>query len=182
VYGSELKKRGETTSVSSQPPYDMPSGTPPPPSGYTYYPEQQSAPGYGQPGAGGYAPPSGYAQQPGYAQPGYAPPSGYAQQPGYAQPGYAAQPDPRRGQAITGFILGLISLILWVIPGIGGFLDILLGILGLIFSVLGLKSTTSRGLAVAGLVLSIIGLAITAIVVIIFLAALSALSHAYPTY
>src|SRR5262249_54386374 len=154
---------------------------PPPPSGYTYYPEQQSAPNYGQPGAG-YAQPGNPG--PGYGQPGY-PGAGYAQPgnfgPGYGQPGYPgagygqpvfaaapvyAQPDPRKGHAITGFVLGLLSLLLWIIPFVGGFLDILLGILGLVFSVLGLKSTTARGLGVAGLVLSIIGLAIAAITVI----------------
>ena len=151
-------------SVSSQPPYqNTPSGTPPPPPGYTHYPEQSSQ-GYGQSGPG-YVPPSGYGQ-PG---PGYMPPSGYAQPgPGYAPPagygqpvypggGYVpSMPEPGKGMAISGFVLGIISVCLSCVPFVG----IILAVLGLIFSALGQKSVTARGLAIAGLVLSIIAIAV----------------------
>lgn len=144
--------------MSNQPPYqNTPSGTPPPPpsTGYTYYPEQQGP-------QAGYVPPAGYPQGPGYM-----PPVGYGQ-PVYPGFGYVQQPDSRRGLAITGFILGIISIFLWILfNGVGLFLDIVVSILGIIFSSLGMRSTTLRGLAIAGLVLSIIGAVIVVVILII---------------
>lgn len=65
--------------------------------------------------------------------------------------------------AITGFVLGLVALVpcfwFWIqIPGV----------LGIVFSVIGLKATSGglakgRGLAIAGLVVSIIAVAIAAL-------------------
>lgn len=75
------------------------------------------------------------------------------QTPVYAQPQYmVAMPvvDPKAGQALAGMILGIIGFIL---PFFG-----LLPLIGLIFSIIGLKSVTRKGMAIAGLVLSIIGL------------------------
>ncbi len=59
--------------------------------------------------------------------------------------------------ALVGFILGLCSIIAWFIPLFGYPVTII----GIIFSVLGLKSTTRKGMATAGLILSIIFLIIT---------------------
>lgn len=124
----------------------------------------------------------GYSQQRSPSAPSstYAQPSTYAQQgswsvqpPGYAQPAYPgtpyARPDPRKGQAVMGFIVGLVGFILLFLSWIPvlGFINLVLLILGIIFSTLGMKSTTSRGLAIAGLVLSIIGLVIVGIILIV---------------
>lgn len=54
--------------------------------------------------------------------------------------------------ALTGFILGLISIVAWILPLLGYPVTIC----GIIFSVKGLKSINKRGKATAGLILSII--------------------------
>ncbi len=173
--------------MDNQPPYqETPSGTPPPPpgTGFTYYPERGSQ-GYAQPEPG-YGPPSGYPPPgpaymppPGYPPPGpaYMPPPGYPQPgPGYMPPPRYAQsflpggvyvspiPDPNKGMAIAGFVLGIVSLCLLCVPVVGT----LVAALGIVFSAVGQKSVTSRGLAVAGLVLSIIATVISILFFIVF--------------
>lgn len=59
--------------------------------------------------------------------------------------------------AIIGFILGLCSIIAWFIPLFG----YPVCICGIIFSAKGLKSTTNKGKAITGLVLSIVFLVFT---------------------
>ena len=61
--------------------------------------------------------------------------------------------------ALVGFILGLASIVTWLIPlfGLGT------GICGIIFSVKGLKSIVNKAKAQVGLILSIIFLAITVV-------------------
>ena len=60
----------------------------------------------------------------------------------------------KSGRQIAGFILGLLSVLFaWT-----GGLAIYLSIAGIIFSALGMKRTNLRGLAVSGLILSILGL------------------------
>jgi hypothetical protein len=180
-------------SVNSESYYqDPPSGTPPPPPGSDYttrYPERSSQE-YAQPRSG-YEPPSGYAQpRPGYVPPsgyaqsgpGYAPPSGYAQPrsgyvppSGYAQPVYMGvayvppMPDPGKGMAIAGFVLGIISVCL-LCTLYGAISNLVVGGLGITFSLMGRKSTTSRGLAIAGLVMSIIGVVAALIWAVIIVA------------
>ena len=64
--------------------------------------------------------------------------------------------DSKSTKAMTGFVLGLISIIAWIIPLIGYPITIL----GIIFSALGLNSK-NKGKAIAGLILSIIFLILT---------------------
>lgn len=71
------------------------------------------------------------------------------------------------GFGIAGFVLGLISVISF------GYLGVL-GILGLIFSILQLRKKKT-GLAIAGLVLSIIGLVFLLIIIFVFAFAISML-------
>lgn len=71
---------------------------------------------------------------------------------------------PRNGLGLTGFILGLVGLVLSPIPFIGVVAWPLV-ILGLIFSAIGLsrvskRIATNKGLSITGLVLSVLGLAI----------------------
>ena len=62
----------------------------------------------------------------------------------------------RSGIQITGFILGIVTLLFaWV--GV----STLTGLFGLIFSIFAMKRTNLHGLAIAGLVTSIIGLIIS---------------------
>lgn len=143
--------------------------------GTTDQPQQPGGTGYGPNPNPYYNPPGGY-QQPyqGQAQMGY-PPPGYGYQPPgnvYQQYIYPGQPpvfmqqlpDSRKGMAIAGFVLGLISFLPSFYLGFG----LIFSIPGLIFSSLGMRSTTSRGLAIAGMVLSIISLCIGAFILLIF--------------
>ena len=96
--------------------------------------------------------------QPG-PQPYGAPPPGYAP---YGQAFTPAAPKQgNSGMAVAGFVLGIIALV----PCFWFFLQIP-GILGLIFSIIGLRATKNglrkgRGLAIAGLAMSIIGIVAT---------------------
>jgi len=72
--------------------------------------------------------------------------------------------------ATLGFIFGLVGLIFFFVDGFG----ILLAIPGLILSAIGLKSERKHGLALAGLILSIIAIVLAIIVIIAVIAILSA--------
>lgn len=126
----------------------FPGSPPNPSSGYGYPPPNQQPPGYPPPGypTPGY-PPSGYPA-PGYQPSGY----GYPATPAAGQAGQAGN-----GRAVAGLILGICSVVFCFLT----FLDLPVVILGVIFSSLGVKATKEgkgqRGLAVAGLALSILG-------------------------
>lgn len=77
-------------------------------------------------------------------------------------PAPVAAPQPKNGLGTSGFVLGLIGLLFSFIPLIGVIAWPLV-ILGIIFSAIGLSRTikgaaTNKGLSIAGLVLSILGL------------------------
>lgn len=91
-------------------------------------------------------PPAYPAPHPTLAQP------GYPMQPGYP---YGAQPTDSNGIAVAGFIVGLVSIFMPLILGVAA------GVTGIILSSIGISrskfSGKNRGIAVAGLVLAIIG-------------------------
>lgn len=96
------------------------------------------------------------------ASPEYQPPE---YQPGYP-PQYPQQPvmQPRNAFGTAGFVLGLVGLLLSFLPIIGVVAWPLV-ILGLVFSILGLVKAnkgvaTNKGLSIAGIVLSAIGLVV----------------------
>ena len=115
-----------------------PAGQPPPggygqpgqpgPGGYGQ-PGQPGPGGYGQPGPGGYPPPAYPA--PGYPPPGYGQP--YGAQPGYGPPppgygapaysstayGYGSYAPTTSSKATTVMVLGIVSLVLMVMCGLG---------------------------------------------------------------
>lgn len=72
---------------------------------------------------------------------------------------------PSNGIGVAGFVLALLALFLGWIP----FLGWLLWVLGLVFSAIGI-SKTPKGLAIAGLIISLLGL----ILLIMFFGALGA--------
>ena len=88
-------------------------------------------------------------------------------------PQYMAVPviDPGAGAALTGMILGIIGLF-FPIVGIGG----------LIFSIIGMKSITRKGMAIAGLITSIISVLEIVGVIVIVIAIAAAAAAATPTY
>ena len=115
------------------------------------------------PGNDQYGPPPGYGQQPGYGAP----------QGGYDQP-YGAS--PRNGAGLASLILGIIGLLLCWLLGIG----IVPGIIGLILGVVGMRRAkrglaTNRGVAIAGVVTSVIAIIASAV----FLAFAIALGSAF---
>lgn len=67
--------------------------------------------------------------------------------------------------AVVGLILGIVSIVFPWIPYIG-FLALPAGIVGIILSAKGRKVPTGKGMATAGLVLSIIGVVLSGIVVL----------------
>jgi hypothetical protein len=84
-----------------------------------------------------------------------------------------------QGMAIAGMILGILSIPLnltgWLCPGV-------LGLLGLILSAIGLKTSKGRAMAIAGLVTSIIGLLIAGVILLLNLIHLSGLRAGFPLF
>jgi hypothetical protein len=111
-----------------------------------------------------------YPQQP--VQPGYGHP--------YPQPGYAPPPPPppmRNGLGTAGFVLGAIGLIFSFIPIIGVIAWPLV-ILGLILGLIGFNrartgGANNRGLALAGVIMSAVGLVVCILYVAVFSAAVA---------
>ena len=98
-------------------------------------------------------------------------PYGMPQQP-YYQQGYGMynqtplrQNTDSPAWAITGLILGILSIYLCCLS----FFGVILGIAGIIFSCIGLRGTRCRGCAVAGLVCSITGTLMALVETIIIL-------------
>ncbi len=64
------------------------------------------------------------------------------------------------GLAITGMVLGICSLVFYWLgscctPFLGGGLAIILGIAGLVFSIIAIKKQQNKGMSIAGLICSI---------------------------
>lgn len=111
--------------------------------------------------------PTPYMQQP--YPPAYGPPpppySYYPKQPGYMPPPYGYPAASKRsgdGLAVASLILGILSVAVLIA---GGF-TVLLGIVGLVLGILA-KSKGSGRMAVAGIVLSSIGLALFVLMLVL---------------
>ncbi len=135
---------------------DLPPGMGPQPGGRGGPPEQPPAPGgaahpaYPPPATPGYPPPRPPVQPPGY-------PPAYPYPP--APPGYGFMPvaRPGNGMAVAGFVFGLLSVILSFL----GLVTLVEIILAIVFSSSGIgranRGAAHRGLAIAGLLLGIVG-------------------------
>ncbi|WP_406455375.1 DUF4190 domain-containing protein [Streptomyces sp. NBC_00876] len=116
----------------------------PPPVGQYGYPAQAPTPQYGYPAA----PPQPYGDYPGY--------------PGYGQNAWGG-PQPANGMGIASLVLGIIAVVGFCMYGLG----IVLGVLALIFGLIG-RGRASRGeannggVALAGIILGSIGIVISA--------------------
>jgi hypothetical protein len=150
-------------------------------------PQEYGQQGYGQQGYGqqGYGQQGhgqlGYGQQPGYGQQGYGPPGG---QQGYGAPAGTSTAAPpsapvpaarSNGFATSGFVVGLIGLVFSFIPFVGVIAWPLV-IVGLILAVVGLvlaRRRGGRGMAIAGIVVSLLGLLVCIIYVAAFAKAVS---------
>lgn len=173
--------------MSSQPPYgNYPSQNQP----WPEQPSEGSSSEYGQPGA--YPPPPSYGGTAYPSQPYYQPPQQpmpsqpsqpyQGQPPAYGAPNIYVQPaaypymvaapampaEPGSGQAVAGFVLGIVSTVFAFIPCLGLIAPVT-GIVGLILSILGRKSVTRHGLAITGIVLSSIGIGLSVIFTILWI-------------
>ncbi len=134
-----------------QPPNDYNNGQNPPP---PYDPNQQ-------PGA--YPPPAYGAPVP----------------PPYGQPAYGPVPTaiPGKGAAVASMVLGIVSLVFcwWLF-----FLGLPCGVVGLILGIVGKKQMDAArqpsGMAVGGLIMSIVGIVVSMIYVVTCIAACSTVS------
>ncbi|MFJ9825353.1 DUF4190 domain-containing protein [Streptomyces sp. NPDC101160] len=126
------------------------------------------------------------AQQPGYGYPPASPypsygSSGYGS--GYGQPGWG-QPAPSNGMGTASMVLGIIAVAGFCMWGFG----VLLGILALIFGIIGLKKAsrgeaTNRGMAMAGVVLGSVGILISAVfLALMIVAVVNAPEHSDSSY
>jgi hypothetical protein len=103
-------------------------------------------------------------QVPPYAQPTVAGSPGQAGASPIIQPVYVPYPvpssgsQPGDGMALTSMILGIISAAVGFIPVIGICLALAPAIIGIVLGALGLKSPHRRGMAIAGIILSVVGL------------------------
>jgi hypothetical protein len=105
-----------------------------------------------------------------YQTPGYPPNPAYTpyQSYGYPYPMMPGpQPEPPKGFAITGMVLGIVGLCtsLFYIGGV-------IGIVGLIFSIIALRAARrgqsgGKGMAIAGLVTSIVAIVVNAIEIVL---------------
>lgn len=91
----------------------------------------------------------------------------YYQQAPYQQPYPTKQQGPASGKAITALVLGILSLL---VPYVG----LILGIVGIVFSKKALyeietQNLSGKGMAVAGLTTSIIGVSLYSFVLFIIL-------------
>ncbi len=127
------------------------------------------APGYGQPAAPYGAPYPAVPQQPygqsPYGPPPYGPPAPYGQAGGtvnaYGQPAYYGLPAEPKGLSIASLCCGIAALV-----GLGFF--ILPQIAAVILGHLALRREPGgKGMAIAGLVLGYVGIALTVLVIVI---------------
>lgn len=75
---------------------------------------------------------------------------------------------------VASLILGIISIILGIFGSAWGWLGITVGVLGIIFGAVGKKNPEKAGVAKAGLVLSIIGTVLSALLYIACIACVGA--------
>ncbi|MCX5143264.1 MULTISPECIES: DUF4190 domain-containing protein [unclassified Streptomyces] len=135
------------------------SGSVPPPPVGPNGPGQATPPPMGQYGYPAQAPPAQY----GYPAPGQPPQYGdYAGYPGYGQSAWGG-PGPANGMGIASLVLGIISVALFCMYGLG----VILGVLALIFGLIGRGrvkrgEANNSGVALAGVILGSIGIAISA--------------------
>jgi hypothetical protein len=142
--------------------YGAPGGAEPYPQATNPYP-----PAYGAPTQPPYAQPAGqpYAQQPYgapgqlYGQPGYGQPGSPYN--AYGQPAYYGLPPERKGLSIASLCCGIAAFVglgFFILPQIAA---VILGHLAL------MREPSGKGMAIAGLVLGYVGIALTVLVIVI---------------
>ena len=96
----------------------------------------------------------------------------------------AVQSTPTNGKAVASLVLGILAACC-VFFGYGALLGIVFGIVGLVLGITAKKETPSSGMAMAGIVLSIVAIAICAIIFVACVACFSACTscgYRFPSY
>lgn len=95
----------------------------------------------------------------------------------YTQPAkavvYDTMPMKNNNMAIAGLVVGIFSLLVCWIP----FWNLLLSIAGIVCSAIGLSRKQKSGMAIGGLVASIIALLISIFIMVLYVIALSIVQH-----
>ena len=154
---------------------------PPPAPSWPPQPGQQPPqPGYGQqPGWGVQPPGYGPPPPPGYQQPGW--------QGGGQPPGWQVQPSgPGNGSAVTGFILSIsATVLLFFTGGLSSVLSVGLAVAGTLVSRLGVKkvdegqTTQHRGLGQAGFIIGIVGIVLSLLATILWIVFIDSLDEIF---
>ena len=130
----------------------------------------------------GFPPPPPGAPPPGYGPPPQGGPPAYGSPPSYyPQPQYGIVAPPSNGIGTAAGVLGIIAIILSFVPYID-FAGVLLGILAIIFGAVGMGRAKrmgghGRGMAVTGLVLGIISVALFVILLVVVYGTLYGATH-----
>ena len=132
--------------------------------GYNGAPDYNTASGYnGSPdynATSGYNSASDFNTTSGYnTAPDYNTSSGYNPPPGGSANGYYGQP-PSQGFGIASMVCGILALVtccIWC-------LSVPLGIVSIVLGILQIQKKTAKGMAIAGIVCSVIGILLTAII------------------
>lgn len=134
--------------------------------GYNGAPDYNTASGYnGSPdynATSGYNSASDFNTTSGYnTAPDYNTSSGYNPPPGGSANGYYGQP-PSQGFGIASMVCGILALVtccIWC-------LSVPLGIVSIVLGILQIQKKTAKGMAIAGIVCSVIGILLTALIYI----------------
>ena len=81
------------------------------------------------------------------------------------------------GLAIASLVLGIVSILIVWIPVVG-ILGTVMAIVGLVLGLLALRKPDGRGLAIGGVVCAGVSLVITAVYILLFVAAIGVAAHA----
>ncbi len=65
---------------------------------------------------------------------------------------------------VASLVLGIIAVLITIFAQAYGYIGIILGVIGIVLAAIGMKNPAHKGIAVAGLVLSIIATAICSII------------------
>jgi len=151
-----------------------------PPAAHAFYPQQAPGQPVPPPPIGPEGPgqmPYGYPQYPQYPQyPGHpvqgAPYGPQAGAPGYGYGWPGLQQPPSNGMGVTALVLGIVSAVVFCLWP----LAILLGVLAVIFGVIGRRKAhrgeaTNGGMALAGLICGAVGVVLGIVMIVIFFSA-----------
>ena len=155
-------------------------GGPPPPTQPVAPPPPPPAPPY--PAPPGYPPPTGYPAPTGYPPP---PPPAYGYPPQYGPPAYApyvpygyAAPAPKtNGMGVASMVCGIVSILggfACLVPAVASIPGLILGILGLRRINASNGAESGRGIAIAGIATSAVGVVVLVLLAIFFGFAFSA--------